>query len=436
MKVKVLRFFEYEKVKFSNTYQLAETGRPINFTPPQISAFRKLHTDTNGLYYDLIDNGIKFKEQVGVIQINDLTIEVLPKIDKEDNETSRWHDILLDMLKECRFLEPNSSEYANLKLRSNSLLQLYFEKYISQLEDLLHRGLIRKYRKEEDNQQTLKGKLLFNKHIQHNLIHAERFYTNHTVYDKNHNIHQILLQALQVIQHLSEESELLDRINTLITVWPNSTQLHINQTLFDSIPINRKTQFYQESLLIARMILLNYHPDLRGGDQSVLALMFNMNDLWEEFIFRRLKKAERQLDWKVSSQKGMSYWTGESGAKKLIPDIIIQCKSTGRKIIFDTKWKRPVRNKPDDQDLRQLLSYKLYYQGDMAYLVYPCCSGRSFIMDGQYHNQVHQGNIEVFKDGFGLQGGLMFIDIINERKLVSKKEFVEVIILPIIRSAV
>jgi len=415
MKTKILRFFEYDKISFSTKDSL--------FTIDQISALRKYHTVSKGLYYELLDNGIRFKEYVGVIQINNLTIEVLPKIDKEDYDLGKWHDILLDMLKECRFMQPQSTGYANLKLRSNSVLQLYFEKYVAELETLLHRGLIKKYRKQEGNKNFLKGRLLFGIHLQQNLTHAERFYTEHTVYDPNHYIHQILLQALRIVNNLSEQSALNDRINTLLVQWPIGKSLHIAESLFATIPTNRKTQSYQEALLIAKMILLNYHPDLRGGKQSVLALMFNMNELWEEFIFRKLKATESHFNWKVHTQKGLRYWTGDSGSKKLIPDIIIHCQDVETKIIIDTKWKRPSKNKPDDHDLRQLLSYKLYYQSDIAYLLYPHHGSESMIVDGKYHDKTYANNVSVFKDGFGLQGGLMFINIIDNKKLIKKRAF-------------
>jgi 5-methylcytosine-specific restriction endonuclease McrBC regulatory subunit McrC len=174
------------------------------------------------------------------------------------------------------------------------------------------------------------------------------------------------------------------------------------------------------------MILPNYHPDLKGGRQSVLALMFNMNDLWEEFVFRRLKSMETDYNWKVTAQKGLNYWVGDSGSKKLIPDIIIHSLNTGQKISLDTKWKQPSKNKPDDHDLRQLLSYKLYYQGDIAYLLYPCCGTNSYTVTGHYNNRTHQNNNPVFKDGFGLHGGLMFLNMVSEKKLISKSDFREI----------
>jgi 5-methylcytosine-specific restriction enzyme subunit McrC len=260
MKKEVLRFFEYDKVKFNTLYPLADCDKMIKLSDGHISALRKYHTLSEGTYYELIDNGIRFKEQVGVIQVGNLTIEVLPKIDRNENDGDKWHDILLDMLKECRFIDPHSTGYANLKLKHNSVLELYFEKYVIELETLSHQGLIKKYRTEEGNQTALKGSLIFARHLQLNLTHAERFFVNYTVYDANHSLHQILFQALEVISKITE-SNLRDRINTLLVQWPQSTNIHITASVFDGIPISRKTQPYQEALMIARMILLNYHPD-------------------------------------------------------------------------------------------------------------------------------------------------------------------------------
>ncbi|SCW38338.1 McrC family protein [Mucilaginibacter sp. NFR10] len=422
MKRAILQFFEYDRVKFSSFYSLANSDTRIKFSQGQISALRKYHTLSAGLYYDLIDNGIRFKEQVGVIQVGDLTIEVLPKIDRKEDNASKWHDILLDMLKECRFIDPHSTGYANLKLKRNSVLELYFEKYVTELERLLHQGLIKKYRTEEGNQTALKGNLLFAKHLQHNLTHAERFFVNYTIYDANHRLHQILFQALELVGDLAQ-TNLSDRINTLLVQWPRSKPVLITPGIFDTIPVNRKTQPYHEALMIARMILLNYHPDLRGGRHSILALMFDMNELWEEFIFRRLKSMENKLNWKVNRHKGLKYWVGDSGSKKLIPDIVIHQSEGKNNIVIDTKWKCPSSNKPDDNDLRQLLSYKLYYKGDEAYLLYPCSRNISSKIEGEYANRTHQTDRVVFKDDLDLHGGLLFINILNGKRLVERKQF-------------
>ena len=40
------------------------------------------------------------------------------------------------------------------------------------------------------------------------------------------------------------------------------------------------------------MIILNYSPDIRTGQENMLTLYcFDMNKLWEEYIYRMLLKA-------------------------------------------------------------------------------------------------------------------------------------------------
>jgi 5-methylcytosine-specific restriction enzyme subunit McrC len=172
------------------TYEF--TTLPIN-DERLLSALEAFYGQNGVPYYDLVRGGVRFKQFVGVIQAGAYTIEVLPKIDKHDGEDYVWQTILVDMLRQSGMVKTDAPTSANLKLKSNSILELYFEMFISECEYILHRGLIKRYRKKEGNRNALKGLLVFGKHISQNITHKERFYVNYSDYDVEHLINQILL---------------------------------------------------------------------------------------------------------------------------------------------------------------------------------------------------------------------------------------------------
>lgn len=430
MKNKLIRFFEHERVSFEKEYVLTSKAT-FTFEKKHQEALLSYYDRGGSVYYDLMPRGFKLKQFVGVLQIRDLTIEVLPKIDNatsraasEDEEKKRWHNILMDMVKCCRKLTIKSSQKASLQLYSNSLLDLYFEIFISELEELLFKGLVKKYRATECNLTSLKGNLLFSKQIQLNLVHKERFYTRHTTYDKDHLLHQVIRQALELVDSLVFTGSLKSRIKSLLLEWPEGPSIAISQSVFDKLVLDRKTKPYEEAVLIAKMLLLNYQPDIKGGNEHVLAIMFDMNRLWEEFIAVRLRHSEN-LKCQVYTQSYVDFWTSNEVSKRVKPDLVIELG--GKRIVIDTKWKCPDSDSPADDDLKQMLVYKLYYHADHALLLYPT-SKKSKRHDGHFENRVHsivgQANLSALKHQLAPFCDMAFINLLTpEGGLQSQKEF-------------
>ncbi|MFB0924581.1 MAG: restriction endonuclease, partial [Vicingaceae bacterium] len=158
--------YEHQSLK------LGEEG----FNQKHLNALIKLNEFHEEKYFKVGYKKITFKQYVGVIQVDNLLIEIHPKADKYE-EDSNWQGVLLNMLKKCGRLKASSSGAANVKRKNLNLLEVYFELYLSEVEKLQRQGLIKQYRKETKNVTALKGKLEFSGHIRHNLVHKERFYT-------------------------------------------------------------------------------------------------------------------------------------------------------------------------------------------------------------------------------------------------------------------
>src|SRR5690606_13702579 len=136
----------------------------------------------------------------------------------------------------------------------------------------------------EGNRTALKGALVFSQQLSKNLIHKERFYVRYNDYNQNHQLHQILHEALLIIKQLNSSSILSDRIGRLLLHFPEVNRLNANSKTFEKITINRKNKPYTLALQIAELILLNLRPDIRSGSRDLIAIMFDMNVLWEEYV--------------------------------------------------------------------------------------------------------------------------------------------------------
>jgi 5-methylcytosine-specific restriction enzyme subunit McrC len=324
-----------------------------------------------GQFFDLLHNGVKFKEYVGVIQVRNLTIEILPKIDRNEFDENAWQGILLDMLRECHWMRVHSHEKASLQYKHNSILDAYLEIYLNACERLLHEGLVKKYRKEESNLFALKGKLKFSQHIRRNLVHEERFFTEHALYDRNNLYNQILLKALKVIPKFTVSAVIRDKLSRLLLDFPELPDVSVTAETFQKLTYDRKTERYKEAMEIAAMLLLNYRPDIRGGHNHVLAILFDMNELWEEYFFRRLR-ASLPPGWQIQSQPRKAFWALNDShqPKQIKPDIVLT-NPNRQNMVIDTKWKTPNGFIPSDDDLKQMFVYNEYWNAQHGILLYP-----------------------------------------------------------------
>lgn len=360
-KHKPIQVFEHEKLLIGQQ----------DFTNNHWKALGEYNEKHNNLFLSLLPNGVKFNEYVGVIQVGNQTIEILPKVDQQDTDKSKWQQVLISMLRECRWMQQHANQKAPLRIKHNSILDAYLELFMNHCDSILHKGLVKKYREEKSNKLALKGKLLFAKQIQHNNIHQERFFTKHTIYDKNNILNQILLKAIHLIPKFSGSITLKDRVGRLLLDFPELKDIHVTKETFSKLIFNRKNYHYKEAIDIAAMLLLNYRPDIRGGNNHVLAILFDMNDLWEEYVYRQIRK-NLNIGWSIRAQNQKRFWEEDKGTRyKIIkPDIAIK-NDKDDCVIIDTKWKLPENNIPSDQDLKQMFVYNEYWTGKTALLLYP-----------------------------------------------------------------
>ncbi len=207
-------------------------------------------------------------------------------------------------------------------------------------------------------------------HIHNNLVHQERFYTTHQVYDTNHKLHQVLKLALEIVHQFTSGTRLSDVCSRAKLSFPEVDRISVNEQILSSIKIERKTAPYERAFELARLIILNYSPDINQGNNKMIALLFDMNELWEEYVLVQLRKLihsnSAYSHLQVTGQTTRPFW----GSNYLQPDIEIVDANTQKTYIIDTKWKRPGHS-ASVEDLRQVYAYARFWDADEVMLLYP-----------------------------------------------------------------
>ncbi|MDO7173715.1 5-methylcytosine restriction system specificity protein McrC [Mariniflexile sp. AS56] len=137
----------------------------------------------------------------------------------------------------------------------------------------------------------------------------------------------------------------------------------------NDIQINRKTAPYERALELAKLIILNYSPDINKGEQKMIALLFDMNQLWEEYVLHQLRKYAQnnpEQNWTITGQESKTFY---GSYRTIRPDIVL--KRNGETIIIDTKWKRPKNKAASIEDLRQMYAYARFWDTKKVMLLYP-----------------------------------------------------------------
>lgn len=314
---------------------------------------------------------LQAQNYVGVIQTKDGTIiEILPKIKNATIEKSK--DILIKMLKTLKNSPFKNLSVANLKSSKIPLFEIFISMFLEELTVLVRNGIKSDYISKEENLKFLKGKLKISEQIKYNTIHKERFFVQYEEFISNRVENRLIKTTLQFLYNKSKLNKNQQRIREFLFVFDDIKVSHNIKTDFSKIKLNRQMKDYEQVLLWCKTFLFENSFSPYKGNDIAFALLFDMNLLFESFVYSYLKKSSNFQD--IKSQDRTHYLAYENGIGRfrLKPDIVIN----GGKIIADTKWKILSEDKAYNgvlqDDMYQLYAYGTKYDNcEKIYLIYP-----------------------------------------------------------------
>ena len=273
----------------------------------------------------------------------------------------------------------------------------------------------KRYRVAEGNLYKLKGRIQFAQHLRRNLFHRERIYTAHQTYDRDNVFNRILKRALQIVERLPVRSSLNARAAAVLLYFENVADVRITSDTFNRLAFDRNTERYRRAVQLARLIILNYCPDLRGGQEHVVAILFDMNKLFERFILVQLHRAEflyASQRLSITGQASRRFWC----SKTIRPDIVADFANANApaRVVLDTKWKVPRDAQPADDDLKQMYTYNLHFGGHRGVLVYPSAGPHQAPTDQPYAHSL------ALPPGYSHNCGTFYINLFDAENRLRK----------------
>lgn len=356
----VFRVYEHDVLRVGEQYD------GIPFSTQHLESLAELSIRLGQRYFTLGHRSVRFRHYVGILATPALTVEILPKADREsDSEDPLWQQILVDLLRACYFIRPESSGFATVAARPGALLDWYIEVFMEELQRLLHHGLLHQYQKNAAELGTLKGRLNLPRQLRRNLIHRERFHVVYDQYSDRHPANLTIGAALKMLLNLPLANGLRSRLVYLSNCFP-TPQTDELQFLRQPELLHRdpRLERYATALSMAHHILQDERPEVQAGPYRGLSLLFDMNQLFETYLYRQLcrwKEAGMQLE----RQQSTVFW----GQNRLRPDLVLA--SSGKRWVLDTKWKILPSLQPSADELRQIYVYCDYFEAKRGVLIYP-----------------------------------------------------------------
>ncbi|MGV2875884.1 hypothetical protein ROU88_08305 [Macrococcus capreoli] len=312
-----------------------------------------------------INNGVQFKNYVGVIQISSgLEIEILPKIYGEKNGNHSKH-LVLEMIQNTLNVKPKLFGNANLDQDNQSLLEIFIGMFVDEVKMICQKGLVSEYETMVENHRFLKGKLLFHQQLKYNNVNQSKFYSEYDAFSNDHKINRLIKAALIFLSRQFISSRLLREIHNVLPYFEGVNHMNISK-IEKEITLNRRFHYYDKAIRWAMLIIQNQSLNNYSGNHAAISILFPMEKLYEEYIANKLKQTKSLFTLIDTQHSQYSLFNIKNNRKvnvyRIKPDIVNTYTNSDEVIIIDTKWKILDRIGPSQSDLYQMFAYYTRYR--------------------------------------------------------------------------
>ena len=268
-----------------------------------------------------------------------------------------------------------------VRMKKDSLIEMLIDTYLNLLDKYVREGLQHSYKKIDQNINRVKGRILFGKQFSRNILEPTKFWCRYSKFTEDNDINRFMKLCLCQMNRISRDEHNRRRIKYLLPVFDNIPVISREKALAKPIIFNSTNQRAEEAYKYGLLFLNNIFSTLSAGNTSISMMLFNMNDLYELFVYRvsRIVFGNKA----IYQMRGNYLLERDLDRKKYVnlrPDITIK-NNTGGFDIIDTKWKIP-KNFVKESDTYQMNAYSSSIKNvERVFLLYPYVERNDIVGD-------------------------------------------------------
>lgn len=392
--------------RFISIYE--DTQYKINFSKEETLELLKLKDviGSNNLMLQA-DGSFMVSHYVGFLCSSKIKLQVLPKIlnrdesiyeRNKDNENKSL-ELLFYMLSYSGYLNVKEIPEANeISTYNNDLLEIFINIFIKKFIGMFSHSIYRQYENKEENNIFIKGKILFSENIRKNSYRNQVHYTRYDEFTEDTLLNRIFKSIILKLICETKNSTNKKNLKLSLVYLEDVGVTFLSKEVFEKIKFSRLNESYKPLFNMAKMFYFNLSPGLYKGDESTFTFLVKVNDLFEEYVYKKLKNGiENTSNKEVYHHQPQKYLTKDQkdGAFLLKPDITV-IENTQIKSILDAKYKKLFKEEVitvSQDDIYQMLAYAVRYNCNNIYLVYPK------FLDFEYNNEENYIKTYTIKNG-------------------------------------
>lgn len=347
---------------------------------------------------------------VGAIVFKDGTqIELLPMLsakDKDGNVLSNKR-VFLNMLKSMKTI-PLTNFNMNTRAAENlNIFETFILAFINEVFGIVKNGLKQCYTPCIENENFLKGKVVYAKHATKNFAHKDKFYVQYDVFTINRPENRLIKSTLRYLKNITSSARSRNRLDSLIANFDGvEYSTNYSQDFAASI-IDRSMQGYKNALRWAEIFLMSRHVTVTTGRNVAYAVIFTTGELFDSYTVSNLVKMLDNQRFRAEIQKKKYPMLNKPMPRDSAQALAVMTyRENDMRVVFDSKWQS--LSTDDDNcgilqtDINDLYNLLDMYHADNVCYIYPLTG------DLQMENR------EIcFKNEDGILGRVCFVDIGN-----------------------